>query len=118
VAVDMSGAYIKGVAENLGNARVVYDKFYVIQNVVEACDQVRKLESRHDSAHQGLLERTRWLWRKNPGNWTEEEARKWVSMALERCVAVLAYEMRLVLQGICQWKGSEEARKLFGNGCA
>ncbi len=33
VAVDMSAASTKGVSDNLGNARVVYDKFHVIQNV-------------------------------------------------------------------------------------
>ena len=59
VAIDMSAAYTKGVASNLGNAQVVYDKFHVIQNVVEACDQVQKWESRSDAGKRGLLERTR-----------------------------------------------------------
>ena len=45
-----------------------------------------------------------WMWLKNRGNWTEKEARKWESMALERCVTGMAYEMRLVLQGIYEWK--------------
>jgi len=36
VAIDMSSAYIKGVSDNFGNAQVVYDKFHIIQNVVEA----------------------------------------------------------------------------------
>ncbi len=36
VAIDMSAAYTKGVSDNLGNAQVVYDKFHIIQNVVEA----------------------------------------------------------------------------------
>jgi transposase len=38
VAIDRNAAYAKGVSDNLGNAQVVYDKFHVIQNVVEACD--------------------------------------------------------------------------------
>ena len=118
VAIDMSPAYIKGVSDNLGNAQVVYDKFHVIQNVVEACDRVRKLESRSNAGKRDLLERTRWMWLKNRVNWTEKEAQKWESMALERCVTGMAYEMRLVLQGIYQWKDVGEARKLFGNWCA
>ena len=118
VAIDMSPAYIKGVSDNLGNAQVVYDKFHVIQNVVEACDQVRKVESRSNAGKRDLLERTRWMWLKNRVNWTEKEAQKWESMALERCVTGMAYEMRLVLQGIYQWKDVGEARKLFGNWCA
>ena len=118
VAIDMSPAYIKGVASNLGNAQVVYDKFHVIQNVVEACDQIRKIESRADAGKRDLLERTRWMWLKNRVNWTEKETQKWESMALERCVTGMAYEMRLVLQGIYQWKDVGEAKKLFGNWCA
>ena len=118
VAIDMSPAYIKGVNGNLGNAQVVYDKFHVIQNVVEACDRVRKVESRSNAGKRDLLERTRWMWLKNRVNWTEKETQKWESMALERCVTGMAYEMRLVLQGIYQWKDVGEARKLFGNWCA
>ena len=118
VAIDMSPAYIKGVSNNLGNAQVVYDKFHVIQNVVEACDRVRKVESRSNAGKRDLLERTRWMWLKNRVNWTERETQKWESMALERCVTGMAYEMRLVLQGIYQWKDVGEAKKLFGNWCA
>jgi transposase len=70
VAIDMSAAYAKGVSDNLGNAQVVYDKFHVIQNVVEACDQVRKAESRADTGKRDRLERTRWMWLKNRVNWT------------------------------------------------
>ena len=118
VAIDMSPAYIKGVSDNLGNAQVVFDKFHVIQYVVEACDQIRKIESRADAGKREQLERTRWMWLKNRVNWTEKETQKWDSMALERCVTGMAYEMRLVLQGIYQWKDVGEARKLFGNWCA
>ncbi len=114
----MSAAYTKGMSDNLGNAQVVYDKFHVIQNVVEACDQVRKAESRADAGKRDRLERARWMWLKNRVNWTEKEAQKWESMALERCVTGMAYQMRLVLQGIYERKDAEEARKLFRNWCA
>ncbi len=58
------------------------------------------------------------MWLKNRVNWTAKEALKWEAMALERCVTGMAYEMRLVLQGIYERKDVEEARKLFGNWCA
>jgi transposase len=45
VAIDISTAYTNGVSDNLGNAQVVYDKCQVIQNFMEACDQIRKAES-------------------------------------------------------------------------
>jgi transposase len=118
VAIDMSAAYIKGVSDNFGNAQVVYDKFHVIQYVVEACDQIWKIESRSNTGKREQLERTRWMWLKNRVNWAEKETQKWESMAPERCVTGMAYEMRLVLQGIYQWKDVGDAKKLFGNWCA
>ncbi len=42
-----------------GLGRVVYDKFHVIQSVVEACDAVLKAESRADAGNRDRLERTR-----------------------------------------------------------
>jgi transposase len=100
VAIEMSAAYTKGVSDNLGNARMVYDKLHVIQNLVEACDQVWKAEVRADAGKLDRLERTRWMWRRNRANWTEKETQKWESMALKRCMTGMAYRMRLVLQGV------------------
>jgi transposase len=117
VAIEMSAACTKGVSDNLGNARVVYDKFHVIQNVVEACDQVREAESRADAGKLDRLERTRWMWIKNRANWTEKETQKRDSMALERCLTGITYQMRVVLQGIYEWRDAEGARKLFRNWC-
>jgi transposase len=118
IAIDMSAAYAKGVSDNLGNAQVVCDKLHVIQNVVASCDQVRKAERLADAGKRDRLERTRWMWLKNRVNWTETETQKWESMALERCVTGMAYQMRLALQDIYQRKDAEEARKLFRNWCA
>jgi len=42
VAIDMSKAYIKGVAEHLPGAAVCFDQFHVMKLCGEACDQVRK----------------------------------------------------------------------------
>jgi transposase len=116
--LDVHAKGTMGVSDHLGNAQVVYDKFHVIQNVVEACDQVRKAESRSDAGKRELLERTRWMGLKNRANWTEKETQKLESMALERCLTGMACEMRLVFQGIYQWKDVEVAKELFGNWCA
>jgi transposase len=118
VPIDMSSAYTKGVSDPFRNVRVVYEKLYVIQNVMEACDEARKAEIRADAAKQNLLDRTRWIRLKNLVNWTEKEAPKWKSMPLERCVTGKAYEMSLALQGIHGWQDSGGAWKLFGNWCA
>ncbi len=38
-------------------------------------------------------------------------------MAMGRCVVGMAHEMRLVLEGINEWRDVGLARKLFGNWC-
>lgn len=111
-------AIVRHSPHDFTRSGTVYDKFHVIQYVVEACDQIRKIESRADAGKRDQLERTRWMWLKNRENWTEKETLKWESMALERCVTGMAYQMRLVLQGIYERKDVAEARKLFGNWCA
>ncbi len=52
----MGAAYARGVSGTFGNARVVYDKFHVIQNKLEACDQALKAESRADAGKLDRLE--------------------------------------------------------------
>jgi transposase len=118
VAIDISAAYAKGVSYNLGKAQMVCDKFPVIQNVLVVCDQIRKAEKRADAGKRDRLERTRWICLKNRVNWTQNEDQKWESMAHEGPVMSMAYEMRLVLQGIYERKDAGEARKLFQNWCA
>ena len=111
----MSAAYNKRVSDHFGKARVVYYNFHLIQNVVVACDPVQEAENRADAGKRDRLVRNRWIWLKNRINWTDKQSQKWDSMAVDRCVMGMAYEMRLVLQGIYQWKDVGEAKKLFGN---
>jgi transposase len=54
VSIDMSPAFIKGVAEHLPNARVTFDKFHVIAHASAAVDQTRRLEQRTDPSLKGL----------------------------------------------------------------
>ena len=53
-----------------------------------------------------------------PGLLDEDGSQKWESMSLERCVRGMAYEMRLVFEGIYERQDVGGARKQFGNGCA
>jgi transposase len=54
VSIDMSPAFIKGVADYLPNARVTFDKFHVIAHASTAVDQTRRLEQRTDPSLKGL----------------------------------------------------------------
>ena len=98
IAIDMSPAYSKGVRENFGNAVVVYDKFHVVSQVTQAVEEVRRKEARQDAGARAQLEKTSWLWRKNPDGWTTGEQARWEQLKDKPLVTGLAYAMRLELQ--------------------
>ncbi len=53
VSIDMSSAFIKGVAENLPNAQITFDKFHVIAHASAAIDKMRRIEQKTDLASRG-----------------------------------------------------------------
>jgi transposase len=118
VAIDMSPAYIKGVRDHLGNAVVVYDKFHVVSQVTEALEAVRRAEVRQDGPARAQLEKTCWLWRKNPEGWTEREAARWEQLRDKPLVTGLAYAMRLELQRAYAAATAGQARCRFEKWCA
>jgi len=118
VAIDMSPAYLKGVKDNLGNAVIVYDKFHVIRHVVDAVHQVRRQEARQDAQAKERMEKTTWLLRKNPENWTEKQDQRWKKLAQGKpLVTGLAYAMRLDLQAAYGAANATLARSRFTKWC-
>ena len=117
VALDMSPAYIKGVKENFGNAVIVYDKFHVVSQVSAAVEEVRRQEARQDAAARAHLEKTCWLWRKNPERWSQREQRRWEQLKDKPLVTGLAYSMRLQLQKASASASARGARSWFVEWC-
>jgi transposase len=54
VSIDMSPAFIRGVADHLPKARITFDKFHVIAHASAALDQTRRLDQRADPSLKGL----------------------------------------------------------------
>jgi transposase len=54
VSIDMSSAFIKGVAENLPNAQITFDKFHVIAHASAAIDKMRRIEQKTDPSLKGM----------------------------------------------------------------
>ncbi|MBX2972159.1 MAG: ISL3 family transposase [Flavobacteriales bacterium] len=54
VSIDMSPAFIKGVAKHFPQAEVTFDKFHVIAHAGKAVDDTRRQEQRRDPALKGL----------------------------------------------------------------
>jgi transposase len=117
-SIDMSAAYQKGVRENCRNAQVVFDKFHVIQDVNAAVDQVRMRELR--AGGKGVweaLKRSRWLWRKNPENLSDQQQERLTEIKNKNLVTAKAYQMRLVFQDIYQSAYATDADRRFKVWC-
>jgi len=54
VSIDMSPAFIKGVTEQLPNARITYDKFHIVAHASDAVSKMRCLEQSTDPSLKGL----------------------------------------------------------------
>jgi transposase len=69
VCMDMSPAFIQGVQKTFPLAEVTFDKFHVMKLVNAAVDEVRRAEQKQ----RPELTRTRYVWLKNPRNWTRRQ---------------------------------------------
>jgi len=68
VSIDMSPAFIKGVADHLPQASITFDKFHVTKLVLQALEDVRRSEQRESPKHYDLLKQSRFTLLTNPDN--------------------------------------------------
>ncbi len=94
VCIDMSPPFIKGIAENLPNAAVTFDKFHAVKIVNAAVDQVRRGEQKSES----LLRGTRYIWLRNPANLSERQRATLDSLPTRYLKTARAYRIRLAFQ--------------------
>lgn len=69
VSCDMSPAFIRGVTDNLLNAKITFDKFHVLKIINEAVDKVRRAEAADNPVLRGL----RYIFLKNNSNLTAKQ---------------------------------------------
>lgn len=103
VCIDMSGAFIKGVTENLTEAEITFDKFHAVKLVNDAVDKVRRVEVRERPELKG----TRYAWVKNEANLTATQAAQIGSLSRTNLKTVRAWHLRLAFQDIYR-AGSRE----------
>ena len=109
VTCDMSLGFKKGIDQNFPNSVTVIDKFHVIKHANEAVDEVRKQEAKENP----LLQGTKYIWLKNPGNLTDKQRKKQEKLSKKHLKVARAYSMRLELQDIyneCKTREDAESR--------
>lgn len=105
VCIDMSPAFIKGVAENLPEAAVTFDKFHAVKIVNDAVDQVRRGEQKR----QNVLKGTRYIWLRNPDTLSERQRATLDSLPTQHLKTARAYQMRLAFQELYHQDSPQQA---------
>ena len=115
VSIDMSPAFIKGVTENLPNARITFDKFHVVWHASMAVDKTRRIEQRTDKSLKGL----RWSLLKDRSRLKPEAAADLdaliAKMTTVRTARAWVYKERL--REILQRRQVNVVRAMLGHWC-
>lgn len=98
VSCDMSPAFIKGVTENLPNAKITFDKFHILKIINEAVDAVRRSEVKTIPALKGA----RFAILKNDGNLTKKQREKRETLSQMKLKTTRALRIREAFQDIYQ----------------
>ena len=111
VCIDMSPAFIKGVAENLPNAAITFDKFHAVKIINDAVDQVRRSEQKG----QRLLRGTRYIWLRNPANLSDRQRATLDNLPTRHLKTARAYQIRLAFQELYDQPSTEAATGFLKN---
>jgi transposase len=105
VCIDMSPAFISGVADNLPNAAVTFDKFHAVKIINEAVDEVRRSEQRKNAELRG----TRHVWLRNPQNLSDRQKATLQALPTQNLKTARAYQIRLAFQDFYDQPAAEQA---------
>lgn len=111
VCIDMSAAYIAGVAKYLPEAEVTFDAFHVIKLASEAVEEVRREEVKTEPSLRG----SRWTWLKSPENWNTRQLTDFHWLSRSRLKTANAWRLKESLRDLyASATDSVHAASLFG----
>lgn len=115
VAMDMWEAFMEARAEVLPAAETVHDKFHVVRELTKAVDTVRKGEHRQlkRDGNPELLKKTKYLWLKNPENWTDKQRAHFESLKIDALQVGRAWSIKEAFEGFWEYRYAGSARKFF-----
>ena len=103
--IDMSPAFIKGVAESLPNAHVTFDRFHIVKIINEAVDEVRRVERKGHVELKG----TRYIWLRNPNTLSQRQRSTLDALPTRTLKTARAYQIRLAFQDMYAQDSRENA---------
>ncbi len=112
VCCDMWKAYLAAIHERLPEARVVFDRFHVVQHLNRAVDEVRRQTWRQlPVTEKQAFKQTRWLWLKNPWNLQPKERRTLSALCRKNQPIVKAYYLKEAFQQFWNYQHPAWARR-------
>jgi transposase len=115
VAMDMWENFMDARAEVLPAAETVHDKFHVVRELTKAVDTIRKGEHRQmkRDGKPELLKKTKYLWLKNPENWTDGQRSHFASLKIDALQVGRAWSIKEAFEGFWEYRYAGSARKFF-----
>jgi transposase len=107
--LDMSAAFIRGLGDQLPNAKLTFDNFHLMKLMGDAVDKVRREEQRTHPELKG----SRYAWLKNEWNRTEEQTQTFEALRSSKLATVRATHLRSVFQDLFVCDSVEEAQPLL-----
>jgi transposase len=115
VCSDMWKPYINVIAERLGQAVHVLDRFHIMQKFSKALDEIRAEEAKRlkRDGYEPVLKRSRWCFLKRPKNLTDKETVKLSEVLKYNLRTVRAYLHREEFQRLWEYKSAAWAGKFL-----
>ncbi len=114
VCCDMWQNYIDVIQEYCGEAVIVFDKFHIIKNMLDAIDKVRRMEANalRESGCE-VLKGTRYIWLKNPWNLTKKQDKELKALLKSNYKIVRAYLLKELFRRLWEYKRKGWAKKFL-----
>jgi transposase len=115
VCSDMWKPYLNVIAEKLGRAVHVLDRFHVMQQFGKALDEIRAEESKRlvRDGYEPVLRKSRWCFLKRPENLTDKQTVKLSEVLKYNLRTVRAYLLREEFQRLWEYKSAWWAGKFL-----
>jgi transposase len=109
--MDMSGAYRKVVQELAPHVDLVYDRFHVVKNLMDAIDEIRRAECRHLQGNdRNALKNTRYSLLRNPRHRTPKDREVIERVRRTNARLFRAYQLRVDFEELWKCKTEDAAR--------
>lgn len=107
--LDMSAAFIRGLKDELPEAKLTFDNFHLMQLLTKAVDDTRREEQRTHPELKG----TRYVWLKNEWNHTDKQAATFDRLRSANLATARATHIKSVFQDLFVCDSVEEAEPLL-----